>query len=74
MPIKGGLELSLRSLAGEEGYPGTLHVKVQYVLKGSSVEVTMSATCESPTPINLAQHSYFNLAGHDQGSILGCQV
>lgn len=62
------------SPAHAEGYPGTVDVVVRYILVGTSLEVTMTATCDSDTPVNLAQHSYFNLAGHDSGSILGCEV
>ena len=55
---------------GEEGYPGELHVKVRYELTARSelvFEVTAHTT--KPTPINIAQHSYFNLGGHGSGSV-----
>jgi galactose mutarotase-like enzyme len=54
--------------------PTSNQTKVSYILKGSSLHVTMTATCASATPINLAQHSYFNLGGHDSGSILGHEI
>ena len=60
-----------RSPAGEEGYPGTCDVSVTYTLDdAATLAVEYAATSDAPTPINLSQHSYFNLAGHDAGSIL----
>ena len=58
--------------ADGEGYPGELHVKVRYELTARSelvFEVTAHTT--KPTPINIAQHSYFNL-GHGSGSVPTC--
>src|SRR5690606_19135797 len=57
---------------GEEGYPGTCDVAVTYTLADDALTlgVTYEATSDAPTPINLSQHVYFNLAGHDRGSIL----
>ena len=50
---------------GEEGYPGTLNVNVIFTLTDNDVvKITYNATSDAPTPINLTNHSYFNLAGH----------
>ena len=66
------VEFTYRSPAGEEGYPGTVDAKVVYALTPqNSLDVTMSATTDAPTPVNLAHHSYWNLAGHGSGDILG---
>ncbi len=61
-----------RSPDGEEGYPGNCDVAVTYALdeKALTLRVSYEATADAPTPINLSQHTYFNLAGHDAGSIL----
>mmetsp|Transcript_23343 Transcript_23343/g.59744 ORF Transcript_23343/g.59744 Transcript_23343/m.59744 type:complete len:386 (-) Transcript_23343:414-1571(-) len=61
--------LTYDSPNGEEGYPGDLHVVVTYRLAKDKNELTCSirAINDVPTPVNIAQHSYFNLAGHDSG-------
>jgi aldose 1-epimerase len=68
-----GVALLRRSVDGEQGYPGTLDVTVVYELNGDN-ELVMSfdAVTDQATPVNLTQHSYFNLAG--EGSILGHQL
>lgn len=64
--------LTYSSPDGEEGYPGHLYIMVRYLLMRNSNELrtTITATTDKPTPVNLVQHSYFNLAGHDRGNIL----
>lgn len=58
---------------GDEGYPGTVTVQVSYTLTDSNdVVIDYEATTDKATPINLSQHSYFNLAG--SGSILGHEL
>ncbi|KAK9816724.1 hypothetical protein WJX72_004250 [[Myrmecia] bisecta] len=59
------------SADGEEGYPGNLKVSVTYTLTEHGVlKVVMDADTDQPTLVNLAQHSYFNLGGHDSGDVL----
>jgi aldose 1-epimerase len=60
------------SPAGEEGYPGTLTTTVLYDLNptGLSFRITYHATTDAPTVLNLTNHSYFNLAGEGNGTIL----
>jgi len=63
--------LYYRSVAGDQGFPGTLDVKVTYsVTNDNELVVDYGATTDAPTPVNLTQHTYFNLAGHDAGEIL----
>jgi aldose 1-epimerase len=52
------------SPAGEEGYPGELTVHAVYRLdEQDNLEIEYSATTTAPTPVNLANHAYFNLTG-----------
>lgn len=55
---------------GEEGYPGTLTTSVTYRLQGSALNIGIRATTDTATVVNIVHHSYFNLAGHDSGTIL----
>ncbi len=70
-----GVKFTYRSPDGEEGYPGNLSVTISYTLTDNNeLVVDYRATTDKPTVCNLAHHSYFNLAGHNAGDILGHQV
>jgi aldose 1-epimerase len=67
-----GVVYSYTSADGEEGYPGELHATVWYALTPRhELTIEYAATSSRATPVNLTQHSYFNLAGEGQGNILG---
>lgn len=66
-----GAVLCCRSLDGDSGYPGTLVTRVTYTLDDDGTfRVDYSAVTDAPTVVNLTQHTYFNLGGHDRGSVL----
>lgn len=65
------LELKYLSKDGEEGYPGNLKIGVVYSLsEDNELTIAYSATTDKPTIVNLTHHSYFNLAGAGNGTIL----
>jgi len=66
----GALVLTLIDKEGTAaGFPGNLEVKVKYTLENGELGIEYIATCDKDTPINLTNHCYFNLAGHDAGGI-----
>jgi aldose 1-epimerase len=65
------LELTYVSKDGEEGYPGTVSAKTIYTLTNDNeLKVEMQATTDKTTLVNMAHHSYWNLGGHNSGTIL----
>lgn len=69
------VELVLRSADGDQGYPGEVDVAVTYTLKSdNTVAIRYQATTDAPTPLNLTNHAYFNLAGEGTGTILGHEM
>lgn len=68
--IADGVELTYLSKDGEEGYPGNLSVTVRYTVTGSDLKIEYQATTDKPTVLNLTNHSYFNLSGQGNGTIL----
>jgi len=69
------LRLSYSSAAGEMGFPGKLDVVVTYTLSAdNAIVIDYHAVVDAPTVVNLTNHAYFNLAGHDSGTVLGQQM
>jgi aldose 1-epimerase len=65
------LTLKYASKDGEEGYPGNLNVEVRYKLRDdNALEIHYSATTDKATPVNLTNHSYFNLSAGKKADIL----
>jgi aldose 1-epimerase len=59
------------SKSGEESYPGTVSAKVVYTLTDKDeLRIAFEATTDAPSPVNMAHHSYWNLAGQSSGTIL----
>ncbi len=70
-----GVMLEYLSADGEEGFPGNLVTKVTYTLNDQNqLIVDFTATTDKTTLINLTQHAYFNLGGHNNNSILNHQM
>lgn len=69
------ITLHYLSKDGEEGYPGNLQVKVKYTLgENDDLAIVYDATTDKPTPVNLTNHSYFNLTGDVKSTVLDHRV
>lgn len=68
--IANGVEFSLISPDGDQGFPGELLTTVAYTLRDNTVSMGYRAETSKTTVINLTNHTYFNLAGEGNGSIV----
>lgn len=74
-PEKAGVIFNYTSNDGEEGYPGRVHVTVTYTLDDeNNISIAYKANTTKATPVNLTNHSYFNLSGFKKANILNHQL
>lgn len=69
------ITFQLHSPDGDQGYPGAVTIEVTYTLTDENeVKIAYYAVPEADTILNMTNHSYFNLDGHDSGNILEQEV
>jgi aldose 1-epimerase len=69
------VRLSIDSPDGEENYPGHFRAAVSYGLtRDNTIVILYEAKCDAPCPVNLTNHSYYNLSGEGSGDILSHEL
>ena len=67
--------MTYKSVDGEEGYPGAVETTVTYALtEDDELRITMKARSDRSTVVNLTNHSYWNLNGHQSGPVLDHEI
>jgi aldose 1-epimerase len=72
--VADGVEMTLVSKDGDQGYSGTLTAHVRYTVHHGALRIDYSMSADKATVVNLTNHSYFNLAGDGKGTILGDEL
>jgi aldose 1-epimerase len=68
--VADGVEMTLVSKDGDQGYPGTLTAHVRYTVHHGALRIDYNMSTDKPTVVNLTNHSYFNLSGDTKKTIL----
>ena len=68
--VADGVEMTLVSKDGDQGYPGTLTAHVRYTVHHGALRIDYNMSTDQPTVVNLTNHSYFNLSGDTKKTIL----
>lgn len=69
------ITFALHSPDGDQGYPGAVDVEVTYTLtEENGVVLDYHAVSDADTVLNMCNHSYFNLNGHENGDVLEHEV
>jgi aldose 1-epimerase len=64
--VADGVEMTLVSKDGDQGYPGTLTAHVRYTVHHNALRIDYSVSTDKPTVVNLTNHSYFNLSADNK--------
>lgn len=72
--IDHGVEFTLVSPGGDNGFPGTLNLLVRYTFIAGVLNIDYEATTDALTVLNVTNHAYFNLAGESSGTILNHEL
>lgn len=65
------LELELFSPDGDQGFPGAVTIQADFTLKGNTLTLKTTAASDADTVCSLTNHVYWNLSGHDSGTVDG---
>jgi aldose 1-epimerase len=69
-----GVELTLTSPDGDQGFPGNLNVRVRYTISANALRIDYLCSTDQTTVVNLTNHTYFNLSGSSDTTILGDEL
>ena len=69
-PLRSGVELTLTSPDGDQGFPGNLTVRVRYTISANALRIDYFCSTDQTAVVNLTNHTYFNLSGRSDTTIL----